>query len=285
MRSLRYTLNGLSSLATAMPLVVEQYAFSAGTRYKFTFSGEEAPGLLEVDSFDCLIKADVSIYLDSSHLNQAIFRHRVEYGEYALQLSSDKASLNLDSSNYLRVVVSPYTVPGSGSTLASSTGSESTPETEVWVSKLLPVESGGNDLRSASNMAIRATEVVVLNIAAEVYDADIRTTLPSPRFATTGDNVYIYINFSSPIQVQAASKTDITLEIFLHKYSWAPENATWARDVWRPKTKMEETYGNPWDATYNYTQKLPYDHYEGSIIAFKFSVFAGAGYPNSTRLD
>lgn len=291
---LRYGLNGLSTLSTAMPLVVEQYAFAGGVRYKLSFGGREAPGLLTIDSSACDVEASAHVYLDSAHLKQAIFRYRVQYGDEASRLTTDMSSIELNSTDYLRVAVAPYSFPGTGNTEPGMRGSETTPESEVFISEALPLLGGGSDLGSLAHICVHADQVTVLNVDAEVYDANLRTAGPNrdrndvpsvATYAETGDDVFIYVNFSSPIYVQATNNSDVTLEIVLPKYSWAPENATWLREVNRPLAPWDSTEGNPWDGTLNYTARLPYHSYSGSQLAFKFHVFAGAGYPNATILD
>ena len=144
------------------------------------------------------------------------------------------------------------------------------PEVEVWVNQLVPLRTSLQSLNYSSLMAIRADTVYVVDVRATVFSADFKTpNNVDDNLALTGDNVYIYVNFSYPIAVSAASKNDITLEIKLSGYSYA-YNASGTRAVY---------------PTMNYTQKVPYDSYSDDVMTFIFHVFPGAGYTNATVLD
>ena len=105
---LRYALNGLSSLAKALPVNVQRYAKAGGWKHKLTFSGREAPGILGVETSRCDNEVSATVYMDPDMLSSAVFRYKVQPGDTAVQIGTDKASLGFTDTNYLKISVAPY---------------------------------------------------------------------------------------------------------------------------------------------------------------------------------
>ena len=199
--SLYNALTALAPLKNSLPLTVQSFIIANGIRYKLTFAGPVAPGMLGVETLQCGSETAASVYYDSSSLNQAVFRYTVQENDTSYQVVSDEASLRFDDSNYIRV--------------AQNTGSQTTVRK---VSPILPFVGDSDGLMQLSKIGILANTPSISSVYASIF-TNITEPFVNKPDAVSGDDVYIFVNFTSPVTLVGTVELELAFTSMVYGYN------------------------------------------------------------------
>ena len=170
--ALHNALASFKNLIDSLPVTIFTYPYARGIRYRLEFQGLP-PEILGTSRIICNRSASVAVSIDQSMDSTAIFEYQIRQGDMASHLSyPNQSSLIADSKNMIYLLFSAYSNPAN---------------------LKLPLPGSAMSLSGTTNITVNTTSPNVERVYSDFNS--------SVGYAVAGDDVFIYVRFSSPVTV------------------------------------------------------------------------------------